>query len=274
MHGKVLLSLSDNLSAVLAFSKGRAGCQRLRLLCETATSLQICCGIKWHVRHVRSHRNATDGDSRAADRGEIAAGAREVFAPVQVRAILGDTPPGEAPAARGPPGLRPPLRCLGLGLGAQRVAAAVTLVTDFSGIEAPCMALRCLGRACRLLSASECRPAARDFVRINLEPDQTSGSSTTSMANRRPTRHRVRSLGDIALRGRRTLGRSFVKTQSSFRTRSAKLMPSPALCRLGSRRSFDAAELRQRHDYGYGLRVWCFGAVGIRWRRDAYVHSE
>ena len=56
-HGKRLLTLCDNLSAVCAFDKGRAKCRR-------ALAIQIATGIQWHLRYVETARNPSDEGSR------------------------------------------------------------------------------------------------------------------------------------------------------------------------------------------------------------------
>ena len=73
-HGRVLFSVGDNLSSILAYEKGRARCEDLLAQCRTAAAYLIGAQIRWHHRHVESERNVTDFDSRAADRGEIARG--------------------------------------------------------------------------------------------------------------------------------------------------------------------------------------------------------
>lgn len=79
-HGKELLSVGDNLSSMCAFEKGRAKPYPLRRLCQRAASILIGCAIQWKLRYVESSRNPTDWHSRAADRGEIAAGQSRSFA--------------------------------------------------------------------------------------------------------------------------------------------------------------------------------------------------
>ncbi|CAK0814522.1 unnamed protein product, partial [Prorocentrum cordatum] len=81
VHGMRLLGLTDNLSALLAFMKGRAADFWLRLLARQAAALAIGAEIAWHLRYIESARNCTDCDSRAADRGEVGPG----------QAILGAT---------------------------------------------------------------------------------------------------------------------------------------------------------------------------------------
>lgn len=58
------LSLSDNLPAVCAFSKGRSSNHKMNFLCQTAGAYQFATGILWHVRHVETHRNVSDAPSR------------------------------------------------------------------------------------------------------------------------------------------------------------------------------------------------------------------
>ena len=72
--GSLVCSLGDNLSEVLACERGRARNHELNAICRVSSSFQIATGIKWIRRHVRSEDNATDWDSRLADRHIIAAG--------------------------------------------------------------------------------------------------------------------------------------------------------------------------------------------------------
>ncbi|CAK0896305.1 unnamed protein product [Prorocentrum cordatum] len=51
-HGAELLSLSDNLSSVLSFEKGRASNRELLAQCRRAGALQLGAEITWRVRHV------------------------------------------------------------------------------------------------------------------------------------------------------------------------------------------------------------------------------
>ncbi|CAK0843436.1 unnamed protein product, partial [Prorocentrum cordatum] len=74
LHGKRVLSIGDNLSSLCSFEKGRSGSFALRRLCQRAGALSIGCELDWSLRYVESKRNPTDFDSRAADRGELAAG--------------------------------------------------------------------------------------------------------------------------------------------------------------------------------------------------------
>ena len=64
LHGKVKLTLTDNLSCLSAFEKGRASDFVLNQICRTATAYSIACGIKWRLRHVETKRNPADDDSR------------------------------------------------------------------------------------------------------------------------------------------------------------------------------------------------------------------
>lgn len=75
-HGRKILSLCDNMSAVLALDKGRAGDPSLNGLCRRAAARIIACDITWRRRHVPTEANMTDWGSRAADRKEIPPGCR------------------------------------------------------------------------------------------------------------------------------------------------------------------------------------------------------
>lgn len=73
-HLYAVLSMSDNLSCVLAFATGRAHDVRLRSLTMQVVSWILGCDVAWHVRHVRTHRNPVDEGSRLADRGLLVPG--------------------------------------------------------------------------------------------------------------------------------------------------------------------------------------------------------
>eukprot|EP00438_Fugacium_kawagutii_P013878 Skav219717 [mRNA] locus=scaffold301:32634:35210:+ [translate_table: standard] len=62
-----LLTLSDNLACVLAFSKGRSGSYGLNQLVRRSAAYSIFGGIQWHLRHVRSEDNTADESSRWHD---------------------------------------------------------------------------------------------------------------------------------------------------------------------------------------------------------------
>eukprot|EP00972_Heterocapsa_arctica_P101361 14940011-Heterocapsa_arctica.AAC.1 len=74
LHGLRVLSIGDNMAAVLAYEKGRARDPVLRSLVARSAAYRIGCEIRWKQRYVESKRNCTDHDSRAADRGEVGAG--------------------------------------------------------------------------------------------------------------------------------------------------------------------------------------------------------
>eukprot|EP00435_Cladocopium_sp_Y103_P074179 s45_g47.t1 len=63
-HGKRLLTLSDNLSSLSAFDRGRAKDVALLALCRRAAALQVASGIQWFLRYVESKRNPSDYGSR------------------------------------------------------------------------------------------------------------------------------------------------------------------------------------------------------------------
>ena len=63
-HGKRLLTLCDNLSAVCAFDKGRCKDLSLLSLCRRSLALQLATGIQWHLRYVETARNPSDEGSR------------------------------------------------------------------------------------------------------------------------------------------------------------------------------------------------------------------
>lgn len=74
VHGRRVLSLTDNMAVAMSFDRGRAKDYALNVLASRAAAYQLGCNIIWMIRYVRSEANATDFDSRAADRGEIRAG--------------------------------------------------------------------------------------------------------------------------------------------------------------------------------------------------------
>ncbi len=64
LHGRLKLTLTDNLSCLSAFEKGRAVDPRLNSLCQVAASYSMGCGIRWRLRHIETKRNPADRDSR------------------------------------------------------------------------------------------------------------------------------------------------------------------------------------------------------------------
>ena len=64
-HGKRLLTLCDNLSAVCAFDRGRCKDLSLLSLCRRSLALQLATGIQWHLRYVETARNPSDEGSRS-----------------------------------------------------------------------------------------------------------------------------------------------------------------------------------------------------------------
>eukprot|EP00435_Cladocopium_sp_Y103_P018992 s1272_g4.t1 len=109
LHGHRLLTLCDNLSAIMAYDKGRARDLSLLSLCRRAGALQLACEIRWHLRFVESARNPSDKDSRAFShpfrrkyRSQIAATVRErvgtVEAPTDRAASTRGTTTGSLPS--------------------------------------------------------------------------------------------------------------------------------------------------------------------------------
>ena len=64
LHGKVKLTLTDNLPALCCFERGRSSSARLNRICQQAAAYQLSTGIRWRLRHVESLRNPADKDSR------------------------------------------------------------------------------------------------------------------------------------------------------------------------------------------------------------------
>lgn len=76
-HGCRVLSLTDNMAVAMSLDRGRARDYGLNVLAARAAAYQLGCNVNWVIRYIRSEANATDHDSRAADRGEIAPGGGE-----------------------------------------------------------------------------------------------------------------------------------------------------------------------------------------------------
>ena len=62
--GTKKLTFSDNLSAVLAFEKGRSSSAALNRLCKSSAAIQNALQIKWRIRHLETKRNLADAPSR------------------------------------------------------------------------------------------------------------------------------------------------------------------------------------------------------------------
>ena len=69
-----ILSIGDNMAEVCAFDRGRARDHGLNAQCRQATALQLALNARWMRRYVETDRNASDTDSRLADRGLLASG--------------------------------------------------------------------------------------------------------------------------------------------------------------------------------------------------------
>ena len=64
LHGKLKVTLCDNLPALCCFERGRSSSFRLNRICQQAAGYQMATGIRWRLRHVESLRNPADKDSR------------------------------------------------------------------------------------------------------------------------------------------------------------------------------------------------------------------
>jgi hypothetical protein len=64
LHGKVKVTLTDNLSCLCALERGRSSSFALNKICRTACAYQMGCGIRWRLRHIETLRNPADRDSR------------------------------------------------------------------------------------------------------------------------------------------------------------------------------------------------------------------
>lgn len=68
LFGGRKVTLSDNLSAVMAFSKGRSSRFSMNRLCRGAAALIGATGVKWSLRHIETKRNVADAPSRRFER--------------------------------------------------------------------------------------------------------------------------------------------------------------------------------------------------------------
>ena len=64
LHGKIKVTLTDNLAALCSLEKGRSSSYHLNRICRQACSYQLGTGIRWRLRHVETLRNPADKDSR------------------------------------------------------------------------------------------------------------------------------------------------------------------------------------------------------------------
>lgn len=71
LHGCRKLTLSDNLAAVSAFSKGRSGSPSMNWLCQQAAAISFGTGITWHIRHIETKRNPADEPSRRFEKQKV-----------------------------------------------------------------------------------------------------------------------------------------------------------------------------------------------------------
>ena len=65
-HGHRFLSLTDNMSSLLAFDRGRSCSYDLLCLCRRAAALCIEADVSWVFRHLEAWRNPSDEGSRRA----------------------------------------------------------------------------------------------------------------------------------------------------------------------------------------------------------------
>lgn len=64
LHGKLKVTLCDNLAGVCALERGRSSSFSLNLVCRQAASYLFISSIRWRLRHVETLRNPADEDSR------------------------------------------------------------------------------------------------------------------------------------------------------------------------------------------------------------------
>ena len=65
-HGHRFLSLTDNMSSLLAFDRGRSCSNDLLSLCRRAAALCVGADVSWVLRHLETWRNPSDEGSRRA----------------------------------------------------------------------------------------------------------------------------------------------------------------------------------------------------------------
>ena len=101
-----VLSLGDNLSEVLSFERGRSRDLGMNALARRACAYQISMNVHWRRRYIETARNASDADSRLADRQIISAGevlsGRRLIARCAARGAAADVLRLQA-QPRGPP---------------------------------------------------------------------------------------------------------------------------------------------------------------------------
>eukprot|EP00438_Fugacium_kawagutii_P021633 Skav219591 [mRNA] locus=scaffold1719:13998:17447:+ [translate_table: standard] len=68
LHGHLKLTLSDNLSSLSAFERGRSSSFHLNTLCQRAAAYQFAANLRWRLRHIETDRNPADRDSRFLER--------------------------------------------------------------------------------------------------------------------------------------------------------------------------------------------------------------
>ena len=64
-HGHRFLSLTDNMSSLLAFDRGRSCSYDLLRLCRRAGALCIGADVSWTLRHLETWRGPSDSFGRA-----------------------------------------------------------------------------------------------------------------------------------------------------------------------------------------------------------------
>ena len=64
LHGKIKVTLTDNLASLFGFERGRSSSWSLNQYCRAAASYAAATGIRWRIRHIETLRNPADKDSR------------------------------------------------------------------------------------------------------------------------------------------------------------------------------------------------------------------
>ena len=70
LHGTTKLSLTDNLSCLCCFERGRSSSFKMNVICRTAAAYVGACGLRWRLRRIETKRNPADFDSRFTEHGQ------------------------------------------------------------------------------------------------------------------------------------------------------------------------------------------------------------
>lgn len=95
LFGCKKLSLSDNLTCLLAFDKGRSSSIGLNRICKRAAAYIGTTGVKWALRHVETKRNVADKPSRIFD-GDFSSSVNKIQRGVRMSPLDAELPSGDA----------------------------------------------------------------------------------------------------------------------------------------------------------------------------------